>query len=57
MAVQIDGEKCTGCGLCVDACPVEAISLENDKVKVDAEKCVDCGQCVEECPNEAIKMP
>jgi Fe-S-cluster-containing hydrogenase component 2 len=57
MAVQIDGEKCTGCGLCVDACPVEAISLENDKAKVDAEKCVDCGQCVEECPNEAIKMP
>jgi len=41
----------------VDACPVEAISLENDKAKVDAEKCVDCGQCVEECPNEAIKMP
>jgi len=57
MAVQIDGEKCTGCGLCVDVCPVEAISLENDKAKVDAEKCVDCGQCVEECPNEAIKMP
>jgi len=57
MAVQIGGEKCTGCGLCVDACPVEAISLENDKAKVDAEKCVDCGQCVEECPNEAIKMP
>jgi len=57
MAVQIDGEKCTGCGLCVDACPVEAISLENDKAKVDAEKCVDCGQCVEECPNESIRMP
>ena len=57
MAVQIDGEKCTGCGLCVDACPVEAISLENDKAKVDAGKCVDCGQCVEECPNEAIRMP
>ena len=57
MAVKIDGEKCTGCGLCVDACPVEAISLENDKAKVDAEKCVDCGQCVEECPNEAISIP
>ena len=57
MAVQIDGAKCTGCGLCVDACPVEAISLENDKAKVDAEKCVDCGQCVEQCPSEAIRMP
>jgi len=57
MAVQINQEKCTGCGLCVEVCPVEAISMEDDKAKIDAEKCVDCGQCVEECPNEAINMP
>ena len=57
MAVQINQEKCTGCGLCVEICPVEAISMEDDKAKIDAEKCVDCGQCVEECPNEAISMP
>jgi len=57
MAVQINQEKCTGCGLCVEVCPVEAISMEDDKAKIDAEKCVDCGQCVGECPNEAINMP
>jgi len=57
MAVQINQEKCTGCGLCVEICPVEAISMEDDKAKIDAEKCVDCGQCVGECPNEAINMP
>jgi Fe-S-cluster-containing hydrogenase component 2 len=57
MAVQIDSKKCTGCGLCVDVCPVEAISMENKKAKVDADKCVDCGQCVEQCPSEAISMP
>ena len=57
MAVQINKEKCTGCGLCVEVCPVEAISMEDDKAKIDAEKCVDCGQCVGECPNEAINMP
>jgi len=57
MAAEVDREKCTGCGLCVDACPVEAISLENDKAKVDEEKCTECGRCVEECPNEAIRIP
>ena len=56
MAVKIDLEKCTGCASCVDVCPVEAITTENDKAKVDAESCVDCGTCVEECPEEAISM-
>lgn len=57
MAAEVNREKCTGCGLCVGACPVEAISLENDKAKIDGEKCVDCGRCVEECPSEAISVP
>ena len=57
MSAEVVNEKCTGCGLCVNACPVEAISLKNNKAKVDTEKCVDCGQCVAECPNAAIRIP
>ena len=56
MAVKIDVETCTGCGSCVDICPVEAITLENDKAKVDEDTCVDCGTCVDECPVEAIAL-
>ena len=56
MAAIVDQEKCTGCGNCVEICPVEAIVLENDKAKIDAETCVDCGTCVDECPVEAIAM-
>jgi NAD-dependent dihydropyrimidine dehydrogenase PreA subunit len=41
------------CGLCKDACPVEAIS-EGTIYTIDADKCIDCGACAGECPNEAI---
>jgi ferredoxin len=54
MAVNIDLEKCTGCGTCAEGCPVEGIRVENAKAVVDAETCVDCGTCIEECPEKAI---
>jgi len=56
MAVTIDKEKCTGCGACVDVCPVDALKLEDDKAVVDPETCIDCGTCVDECPVEAITL-
>lgn len=56
MAAKIDQEKCTGCGNCADICPVEAITVENEKAKVDEDTCVDCGTCVDECPVEAISL-
>lgn len=57
MAAQVDTEKCTGCGLCVDTCPVEAIKQDDDTTKVDKDLCTDCGTCVDECPNDAISVP
>ena len=56
MAVKVDLEKCTGCGICEEVCPVEAIKVENEKAKVDNEECVDCGTCVEECPEDALSL-
>ena len=56
MAVTIDKDKCTGCGTCVDTCPVEALKLENDKAVVDADTCIDCGTCVDDCPEGAISL-
>jgi ferredoxin len=56
MAVNIDKGKCTGCGNCVDVCPVEALSIENEKAVVNDE-CIDCGACVNTCPEGAISLP
>ena len=56
MPAVVDPETCTGCESCVDACPVEAISMEEDIAKVDEDTCTDCETCVEVCPVEAISM-
>lgn len=52
----VDAERCTGCGICTNVCPVGAISLVNDVAVVDQTTCTACGVCVSECPNEAIAM-
>lgn len=54
MKITIDIEQCTGCGLCVKACPFNAIKVENEVAIVDLDLCNYCGACVEECPSEAI---
>ena len=56
MAAKIDSEKCTGCGVCVDVCPLEAISLNDGIAVIDEDSCTECGLCVDECPNDAISL-
>jgi ferredoxin len=56
MAVKIDVDTCIGCGACVEACPVQALSMVKDKSKVDADTCVECGACVGVCPVGALSL-
>jgi len=56
MAVKINKETCVGCASCIETCPVEALSMENDKAVCDEAKCVDCGACVDSCPVGAITL-
>ena len=49
-------EDCTGCGACVDICPADVITIENDIAIVDKDWCIGCGVCVSKCSNNAIKI-
>lgn len=52
---EISAEACKGCGLCMKACPEEAIAGERRQAHViDYAKCVRCGACFEACPFSAI---
>ncbi len=56
MVATIDSDECTGCGLCVDDCPTDAISLNDDVASVDDGLCIDCNICVDICPTDAISI-
>jgi NAD-dependent dihydropyrimidine dehydrogenase PreA subunit/predicted DNA-binding transcriptional regulator len=53
---ETDQEKCTGCGLCVDICPVQVVKMEGDFPAVDKEWCIGCGVCAVPCPTSAVKL-
>ena len=56
MAVEIDAQKCTGCGVCIKACPFGAISLDDGVAVIDEDICTECGMCIDECPCDAISL-
>ena len=56
MIDSIKQMNCTGCKMCKDICPRDAISYETDREgfwypKVDYDKCIKCGKCVKTCPS------
>ncbi|MDO7786321.1 ATP-binding protein [Desulforamulus aquiferis] len=55
--IQIDGEKCIGCGLCTNACMQGAIKLVDGKAKLVSESyCDGLGMCLPQCPVDAIQL-
>lgn len=55
---------CTGCGACVSACPVRALTLASDApggsgrklVAIDRRRCTLCGACLPSCPHQALAI-
>ena len=55
MGLTIQVEKCNGCGLCVKACPFDALTIVDNKAVV-LSSCTLCGICVDSCKFGAIEL-
>ncbi len=51
-----DPDLCTGCGTCVEQCPVSALSMNHQLPQVDGDLCITCFCCQEICPEKAMTL-
>ncbi len=56
VVAKVRESHCTGCEMCVDACPYEAISLVHGKAYVNEVQCEGCGTCSGTCVRAAIDV-
>jgi Pyruvate/2-oxoacid:ferredoxin oxidoreductase delta subunit len=54
---RVGQDTCEACESCVEICPMDAISMNDDEVaQVDVFHCIGCGVCANQCPADAIAM-
>jgi len=56
LVAKVDGDKCTGCGVCLERCMFGARKLENGKSVVIEENCYGCGLCTTACDARASRL-
>ncbi len=58
MIAYVNEELCTGCAKCVDVCPFQAITLDEERslANIIEAKCNGCGSCASTCPVGAMQL-
>jgi len=55
--LELDREKCTGCGQCVEVCPRSVLAMRGGKAEIgDRDSCIECGACQRNCAFDAISV-
>ncbi|MFC1934109.1 DUF362 domain-containing protein [Chloroflexota bacterium] len=52
--LRVRKDLCFGCGLCVESCPRQAISIVSTTAEIHQSRCNQCRLCLEVCPQGAI---
>ena len=57
-SLRVEMQRCTGCGRCLDACNVQALSQPGAglTVRVAGKRCLGCGVCLDACPTGALRL-
>lgn len=56
-SLQLDTDKCIGCGMCVTVCPHQIMAVQDKKaVILDFDACMECGACAQNCPTNAMSV-
>lgn len=57
VTLNLEPEKCIGCGMCAQVCPHEVFAVNSKKAKIIyKDACMECGACQMNCPTGAISV-
>ena len=57
VTLQLDRERCVGCGMCQVVCPHAVLHMNDGCVSIeDRDACMECGACQRNCPTEALTV-
>lgn len=57
VTLELDPEKCVGCGICIVVCPHEVFQMNHRRVEIESrDRCMECGACSMNCPTDALSV-
>jgi len=58
VTLKLNKEKCIKCGMCLNVCPREVLSMNANKeiAIINRDRCIECGACTKNCPTTAITV-
>jgi NAD-dependent dihydropyrimidine dehydrogenase PreA subunit len=57
VTLQLDPDKCTGCGMCLVVCPHNVFAMNRRHASIEnRDACMECGACARNCPSAAVSV-